>query len=143
MADLRPLIRVRKHALEQKQKFLAELYRQAEELNGQKSTLELQLQDERRRLDELNMVEMLSYFGAYSEAVKERIAEIAHGIEALNTRIHRAQEDMRESFANLKKIEMAQEAREEAEEAEREKRETGTLNEIGLEGFRRKTEEEK
>ena len=32
LANLKPLIRVRKHAVEQKQKFLAELYRQAEEL---------------------------------------------------------------------------------------------------------------
>ena len=34
MADLNPLIRVRRHVVEQKQKMLAELYRQAEELEG-------------------------------------------------------------------------------------------------------------
>ena len=32
MADLEALIRVRRHAVEQKQKILAELYKQADEL---------------------------------------------------------------------------------------------------------------
>lgn len=39
MADLNPLIRVRKHTVEQKQKFLAELYRQADELQNHKAAL--------------------------------------------------------------------------------------------------------
>jgi flagellar export protein FliJ len=140
VADLNPLIRVRKHALEQKQKFLAELYRQAEELAGQKSTLERQMQEERKLLKEMDSVDLLSYFGAYADAVKGRITDIEDAMQKLNARIEVAREDMRESFANLKKIEITQENREEAEERELNKKESAVLNEIGIDGFRRKKE---
>ena len=138
MADLNPLIRVRKHALEQKQKFLAELYRQAEELENQKKTLLDQLEEERTHVKELG-VEMLSYFGPYSEAVKERVKDIDDAAGKLSVRINIARADMRETFAEFKKIEMTQERREKAERDERERKEARDLDETALEGFRRKT----
>src|SRR5688572_17752076 len=105
MADLNPLIRVREHTVEQKQKFLAELYRQAENLAAQKRALEDELAAERDKLKENNSVDMLKYFGVYTEAVKGRIENIESAIEMLNTRINIAREDMREAFAEFKKIE--------------------------------------
>ena len=51
MANLNPLIRVRKHTVEQKQKALADLYRQAEELISQKKKLLDQLAVERQKVD--------------------------------------------------------------------------------------------
>lgn len=140
MADLDPLIRVRTHVVEQKQKFLAELYRQAEELDNQKATMLRQLDEEREKIKEMG-VEMLSYFGPYSEAVKDRVHEIDEAREKLETRIEIAREDMREAFAELKKIEITQEARENEEEKAREKKESDELDEIGLEIFRRQQEE--
>ena len=137
MADLNPLIRVRKHAVEQKQKFLAELYRQAEELENQKTTLEKQHAIEQEKVKELG-VEMLSYFGPYSEAVKDRVEEIEASLVKLNARIDVAREDMREAFAELKKIEVTQERREEEEQAEIDRKETQELDEVALETFRRK-----
>ncbi|MGQ0527403.1 MAG: hypothetical protein ACT4OY_05150 [Alphaproteobacteria bacterium] len=142
MADLNPLIRVRKHALEQKQKFLAELYRQAEELTGQKITLENQLDAERILLKALDQVEMLSYFGAYSEAVKGRIDDIIQDMQRLDKRIEMAREDVRESFANLKKIEITQERREDEEQKVLDKKESDMFNDIGMDGHRRKKESE-
>ena len=53
MADLHSLIRVRKHAVEQKQKFLAELYRQSEELTAQKQRFLDQLAEEKERIKKL------------------------------------------------------------------------------------------
>ena len=53
MADLNPLIKVRKHNVDQKQKFLAELYRQAEELQVQKQTLLDQLKREKETAKDL------------------------------------------------------------------------------------------
>ena len=140
MADLNPLIRVRKHVVEQKQKFLAELYRQSEELENQKITLETTLADEREKVKEMG-VEMLSYFGPYSEAVKERVGDIEDAMGKLDTRIEIAREDMREAFAELKKIEITQQRREEAEQKEITKKEIDELNEIGIENYRRRVEE--
>ncbi|MEZ5815078.1 MAG: flagellar FliJ family protein [Alphaproteobacteria bacterium] len=137
MADLNPLIRVRKHAVEQKQKFVAELYRQAEELQTQKTTLLTQLDEEQEKVQEFG-VEMLSYFGPYSEAVKERVAEIDQAAATLEARIEIAREDMREAYAELKKIEIAKENRETAEEKARNKKESDELDDIAIERFRRK-----
>ncbi len=137
MADLNPLIRVRKHVVEQKQKFLAELYRQAEELENQKKTLEDQLEEEQEKVQEMG-VEMLSYFGPYSEAVKERIVEIEEAAATLNARIEIAREDMRLAFSELKKVEITQDARAKVELDEINKKEADELDEIGIEAYRRK-----
>ena len=94
MSDLSGLIRVRKHTVEEKQKVVAELYRIAEELQNQKSGLLTNLEVEREKMTELG-VEMLSYFGPYSDAVKDRVAEIDKKSETLEKRIVIAQEDMR------------------------------------------------
>ena len=141
MADLNPLIRVRRHAVEQKQKFLAELYRQAEELAAQKDALLEQLEEEREKVKELG-VEMLSYFGPYSDAVKERVEDIDEAMRGLEGRIEVARDAMREAFAELKKIEITQERREEEELAEAEKKESLELDEAALEIYRRRTDED-
>lgn len=140
MADLEPLIRVRKHTVEQKQKFLAELYRQSEELETEKKSVLERLEVEREKVKEMQ-VEMLSYFGPYTDAVKERVSEIDEQRGNLETRIEIAREDMREAFAELKKIEITQERREAEEEAEISKKESDELDEIGLEIFRRQQAE--
>ncbi|MCK6418064.1 MAG: hypothetical protein L6Q57_03885 [Alphaproteobacteria bacterium] len=139
MANLDPLIRVRKHALEQKQKFLAELYRQAEQLHGQKHNLLTTLADEQEKLKDMD-VQMLSYFGPYSQAVHERVEEIEEAIVKLDARIAVAREDMREAFSDMKKIEITKNVREEAELREETKKENQELDAMGLDAFRRKEE---
>ena len=141
MADLDPLIRVRRHVVDQKQKFLAELYRQAEELANQKNNLIEQLAEEREKIKDMGP-EMLSYFGPYTEAVKARIKDIEEAAKKLDVRIDIAREDMREAFADLKKIEITQERREAEEKKELDKRESAELDEIGIETYRRRQNEE-
>lgn len=140
MSDLNPLIRIRKHALEQKQKFLAELYRQAEEYENQKATLLKNLEEEREKLSDMGP-EMLSYFGPYSQSVKERVEEIDHAMQTLSARIDLAREDMREAFAEVKKLEITQDARDDEERAELEKKLSDELDEIAIDGYRRKQQE--
>lgn len=139
-ADLHPLIRVQKHALDQKQKFLAELYSQAEEYESQKTTMLETLEKERQNLDGMG-VEMLAYFGPYSESVEERVMEIDAALLTLNTRIDLAREDIRDAFAELKKIEMTQDEREAKEQRAIDKKQSEELDEIGIEVFRRKQSE--
>lgn len=141
MADLEALVRVRRHAVEQKQKFLAELYKQADELEGQKETMLTTLAEERKKVDEMG-VEALGYFGHYSEAVRGRVEDIDEAMKKLNRRIEIAREDMRDAFAELKKVEITQERREAEEEKELKKKESDIMDEVALEGYRRRTEEE-
>ena len=141
MADLEALVRVRRHAVEQKQKFLAELYKQADELEGQKETMLTTLAEERKKVDEMG-VEAVGYFGHYSEAVRGRVEDIDEAMKKLNRRIEIAREDMRDAFAELKKVEITQERREAEEEKELKKKESDIMDEVALEGYRRRTEEE-
>ena len=138
-ADLYPLIRVQKHALEQKQKFLSELYRQAEEFESQKTNMLETLEKERVNLKDMG-VEMLAYFGPYEKGVKARVKEIDEALVTLNARIEKAREEIRDAFAELKKVEMTQEERELAEQKAVDKKQSDELDEIGLEVFRRKQE---
>jgi flagellar FliJ protein len=142
MADLNPLIRVRKHTVEQKQKFLAELYRQADELQNHKTALQRQMKEEREALEKMNTVDMITAFSAYVEAVKERISDIDEGMAKLETRIEIAREDMREAFAEFKKIEITQERREAEEYRAIEKKQAELLDEAALDGFRRRMVED-
>lgn len=141
MADLEALIRVRRHAVEQKQKFLAELYKQADELEGQKESMLTTLAEERKTVDEMG-VEALGYFGHYSEAVRGRVEDIDEAMKKLNRRIEIAREDMRDAFAELKKVEITQERREAEEDKELKKKESDILDEVALEGYRRRAEED-
>jgi len=136
MADLTGLMRVRKHDLEQKQKAVADLYRQAEYLANQKTELLETLDQEQEKLKDFG-VEMLSYFGPYSEAVHERVEEIDAETTQLETRIEIAREDMRLSFAELKKIEITHERRLDEEQEKVDKRESTTLDEIAIDGYLR------
>ena len=140
MAELDSLIRVRRHTVEQKQKFLAELYRQAEDLDNQKMNLERQLREEQENVQDMG-VEMLNFFGSYAKAVKERIGEIEATRSKLENRIKMAQEEMRLAFAEMKKIEIINERRKVEAAKELAKKEDDTLNDIGVEGFRRQKED--
>lgn len=141
MADLDPLIRVRKHAVEQKQKFLAELYRQAEELQDQKQSMLDTLAEERKKVDEMG-VEALGYFGHYSDAVNNRVEDIDDAMAKLNNRIEIARDDMARAYEDLKKVEITQERRAAEEDKELKKKENDLMDEIALDGYRRRMEED-
>ena len=70
MADLASLIRLRKHTVDQKQKFLAELYRQAEALENKKAGYKDKLQNERALLEEQEMLEAFSRRNVACEGVR-------------------------------------------------------------------------
>lgn len=136
MADLHALIRVRKHAADEKQKILADLYRQYEELEDQKVRLRDTLISEQKKVDSVD-TRMLSYFGPYSEAVKNRIESLGEKQQHLTVRIDKARDDVRQAFSDLKKLEITQDRRDEEERLEQNKKESTQLDEIALEIFRR------
>lgn len=138
--DLSSLIRVRTHTVEQKQKVLADLYQKADELKNEREQSLEKLEQEKIKAQEMD-VSMLSYLGAYGDAVQERVEEIKEQELHLEKRIEIAQEDMRQAFAELKKVEITQENRKAEERAELDKKEMDGLDEIAIETYRRNLEE--
>ena len=136
MADLAPLIRVRKHDIEQKQKTLAELYRQEEELKKQRDILETQLAIESEKTKDMD-AEMLKFFAPYAESVNNQIEEIDGHRAKIEQLITMAQEDMRAAFAELKKIEIIAERRDSEQLAVLDKKDADELDEIAIDAFRR------
>ncbi len=136
MADLAPLIRVRKHEIEQKQKTLAEFYRQAEALKDQRDKLETQLAIEAEKTKDMPK-EMLGFFEPYAVSVRAQVEEIDEDRKKLEACIKMAQDDMRDAFAELKKIEIIDERRAEEALAELDKKDADELDETAIDGFRR------
>jgi len=140
MAKLDSLIRVRKHTVEQQQKALAELYRKAEEMKAERDALETQLAIESEKSRELQP-DMLEYFAAYVKQTRKTIDTIDRNREKLERQIKLAQEQLREAFAEQKKIEIIDKRRKDAEAAKENAKESKDLDEIAIDGFRRKSEE--
>lgn len=140
MSELEPLIRVRQYDVEQRQKFLADLYRQEEMLRAQKQQMLDDLAAEEAGLEGLG-VEMLTYFATYRQAVQERIEEINTAITTVVERIDIAREALRAAFAELKKIEITDEARKAEILAELEKKESQMFDDIALQTYRKQQEE--
>ena len=141
MANLNPLIRLRKYRVEEKQKILADLFRQAEKIESRKSFLLKQRDDEQDIAEERNDYETLTAFALFAERVRGEIESLNDEMAKLNVRIGIAQDAMREAFGELKKIEIIQKNRDDEDDKAELKREGQVLDEVALEGFRRKGEE--
>ncbi len=140
MAELESLIKVRRHDIEQKQKALAALYKQSQDLKDMRDEIETQLAIETEKSKEMG-AEMLSYFGPYAKASRKKIEHIDYQRQQLENHIRMAQDAMRDAFAEMKKIEIIDERRKEEELAALEKKLSAELDEIAINGFRRNTEE--
>lgn len=139
MADLFSLIRLRKHTVEEKQKILSALYREVEMLQLKKQQMEAQLGQERETAKTNS--DAAAYYGLYAENMRKKIGKVDEAIRRVNKRVEAAQEDVRAAFAEQKKVEIIQRNREEEEEKERADKEAQMLDEIAIEGFRRKEKE--
>lgn len=73
MADLDPLIRYRKYGVDEKRRFLARLYEEAEKLEAARQEAEENIEKERRLAEELGSAESLSALGRYTEAMRRKI----------------------------------------------------------------------
>jgi flagellar FliJ protein len=142
MANLKSLIKLRRHNVDEKQKLLAQLYREVEEIERGKNMLIERLRSEREVLDKSGTLEMYAYFGRFSQNIQRMLERLNQEKRKLETRIVIAQDDVREAFANMKRVEIVQREREKEEKKEQDDKETREMDDIGLEGFRRKEEED-
>ena len=140
MADLHSLIRLRKDRVEEKQKILADLFREAEKYEAAIKNLEDQHEIEKANAEEKGDYETLTAYSLFAERVRDQVAFLQQGLDAINARVAIAQEAMRDAFGELKKIEIIQENRDEEALKKELKREGEVLDEVALEGFRRNQE---
>lgn len=139
MAELDSLIRVRKHTVEQKQKALAALYKREEDMKNERDGLAAQLAIEMEKAKDMD-AEFLNYFGPYSARVQAQIESIDAKRKKLENQIALAQETVRAAFAELKKVEIIDDRRKAENRAELNKKESDMLDDIAIDGFRRKEE---
>lgn len=139
MADLSVLIRLHKHELDEKRRALAELHGAMAELERRRRDLERTFEAEKEALKVTGDVHFT--FAHYAESVRQQQEELTEEEQALERHIEKAKDSLMETFSELKKYEMTQEERERLEAEEILIRENRAMDAIGLENFRRKTDE--
>lgn len=140
MANLKPLIKLRKFQVEEKQKVLAALLREVEKFEGKKREILISIKEERKIAEESDDYETQAAYRLYAERAREQVRLYDGEINKYNFLIQKAQEDMRDAFAEQKKIEIIQEQRELEEEREETRRDNDRMDEVGLTGFVRKND---
>lgn len=141
MAKLTGLIRIRKHAVELKQKALGELYRQQDVIRDKKQKMLDKLEHERKALEHHDMVEATAWYGRFAEGLRGQIERLNKEIDRMEVRISIAREDLRAAYAEQKKIEIVDRRQKATEEKEAQNKEDKELDDIAVEGFRRKEKE--
>lgn len=135
--DLKNIIRVQEWEVDEKRRKLGELLRLAEELEDQARRLEEELVREQAAA-RASPEEAGILYGNYAETVIMRRAYIAQSIARTEKEITAARDDLREAYRELKKYQVAQENREKREALELARKDQAFLDEVGLQGFRRK-----
>ncbi len=140
MADLTALVRLHKHELDEKRRVLGELYSQLTLLERAQHDLERAFEREKEGLSGSSDIHFT--FVNYVEKVGQQRQALNSRKAVLEDQIATAKDSMMETFSELKKYEMAQEERERLTEEERLVKESREMDAVGLENFRRKSEEE-
>ena len=131
------IIRLHQWRVDEKRRALGILLGKAVELEGQARGLENEIQSEKLAAAE-HPVEAGLFYGAYAAGAIRRRHDIATARTEVEEEIAGAQEEVREEYSDLKSFELSQEARDAREEAERLRDEQATLDEMGLERYRRR-----
>ena len=142
MADLKPLIRYRKHGVDEKRRVLAQLYDTANALKQEKKDLLNEIEKEKLLAEDLQTPDVMISLGSFTALTLKKIEKIDENLESLEVLINVAQEEMREAFADMKKVEITQRNREEAEDKALSKKEAAELDEIGIDQHRRNQNKE-
>ena len=139
MAQLHSLIRYKRHELDDKRKVLAVLNTQ----------LEILLSTKKKMLDDLarekNLasvdIEIAKSFGPYLNKTLRQCDELDVEIGEKQQEVQAATLVVQEAYLEVKKLEVTQEKRDQAEEDRLDRIETITLDDIGIEAFRRRQDE--
>ena len=133
--DLKGVIRLHKFRVDEKRRALGELLAAEAELIARLSAMDAELERERQAAQS---EEAGFTFEAYYQHYRQRRAQIEGMLVELRERLDAAQDDLAESFKELKTFEISQENREKRDAAERERKEQIQLDEIAQQLHRRR-----
>ncbi len=136
MSDLKSLIRLRRWELDEKRRILMDLNQLAMRLESEKKHVEESMARENE--ETAGTMESSPTFGAYVASAIARRKSLESSIEQVAVRIETAAEELRESFRELKKYEVAQDNRDTEAKRAKLQEENKLMDEIATEGHRRK-----
>lgn len=135
--DLHTLIRLNEWTVDQRRRALGDVL-------ASLASLETGLEQLREELIKEQTIVRSSpeeagfFYGNYATAVIIRREDLNQGILRMEEQVAEAREKLNDAYQDLKKYEIAQESRDTREALELVRREQKTLDEIGLQGYRRK-----
>lgn len=132
MANLKSLIRFRSFQVDEKRRVLAALYEEAMRIEQKKTVILDTMSRETKAAKESGSFDVLRALGLYVKGAKARLAALDQDIKRIDLRITIAQDDLRDHFTELKKIEILHERRLQDERDKNAKREAEIMDEIGL-----------
>ena len=137
MKGLPTLIRVRTWALEEKRRKVADL----EALEAQLIEAIARLDDEVQIENQIasNSTDAAFTYGSYISVAIDRRRTLDASVEDVRKQIEAAREEVTLAYQELKKFEVAQSNRKRRARDEANRREQIVLDEIGIEGFRRRS----
>jgi|GEM_PF-266772 len=141
MANLEPVIRYQKYQLDEKRRFIARLFAEAEKVYNHKARMLDEVKNERSFVDQSEDPRVITGFLTYQNQMKKRVALINVEIGRIDARIGVAQDDLRESFTELKKFEIIQRNRLARMRRDLERKEAQIFDAIAIEGFHRARED--
>lgn len=136
MTDLGALIRLRKFELDERQRELAQLQDRAEALVAERQALEARAAAEEREAAETPEIGFT--MPAFRQAVEAEYQRIDEAAALLAAMMEAKRDQIAEGFQEMKKLELTDQARKDRETAELKRKEGELLDDIALEGFRRK-----
>ncbi|MEI8394232.1 MAG: flagellar FliJ family protein [Rhodospirillaceae bacterium] len=139
MADLRPLIRLHRWRLDEKQRTLSELRGHEDHLINESAQLEEEIKTEQHAVH--GNFEVSFGYAAFARAAIGRRQRLAAALEEIRSRIAAATDALAEAFQELKRYELAQEERVKQEKLKLKHKENELLDETAAIGFQRKQQE--
>ena len=140
MADLKSLIRLRRWQLDEKRRVLGELQALADQLVAQRQRLDMETATEAAVAAE--SFEGQRAYPAYARAAMQRRERIEGALHETEQRIAGATDDLRQAFREVKTLELAEAERQRKAKEAIQKKESAMLDEIAVEGFRRRNADE-
>ena len=137
MRSLETLIRVQRRQLDQLRRDVAALETLAEDLRGQAAALEEELKTQQATAKS-GAPEVAFSYPNFARWAIERRARLAASIADVDGRLEAARAQVAEAFQDLKRFDIVLANRQERARQDAARREQVILDEIGLEGHRRK-----
>jgi flagellar export protein FliJ len=135
-AELKGLVRIAKAAVDDRQRALARLLRQADDLASQRLRIEQDLAYERKIAREGQLGEGV-HFARYAALAIARCRQLKEAAAAVEAAINAEREALGEAYRHLRALELADESRKRRRAEARARRERDELDELGLQRHQR------